>query len=363
MGKFYQNGRLVSTKFLFGDLDWVSGALSGLVGGVNFKGLIDTIDLYSTELSESQVKNNMFSQSQTGDIASFHFEESSTQKYYGDSEKKSSLMMGTGIGFDQSDPDLRFSTITLANGLVSKNEGGLIRPTISTSGEVRFRERVSLEIPPFVVESDFNASIELLDAKTPGYIPQGIKKSEILLNLHPQNGVQLSDPGVLTIPLRANLYNETGNINLFRLKKSNKSIFRIRPSSVDLNSQIATFPISEFGSYFSTYDVSFIPEISYTGDNISDSPFNFQFDRRIISRHTLAGDPPYSVTIEGSQGDADLYYGTCNSGVVMNYQSGFPISVTNLAIGKNVCSINYKKRIGNIFTLYEKHLLLIHINE
>lgn len=354
-----QNGKIVSENSLYQPLSWKGSVLHGSLGGSTFSGLIDEVQIYHSSLSESVAKTLVFDGAIAGisPVVKFSFDERPTQTYFGN--LNSQITLGIGNGYDQEDPSLRFSSVVLGKKMFTMQDGGLLSLN-STRSSLDPLRNLSFEMAPFVLEKDTEITIELLDAKTPGYLPKGISQTEYLLRLHPVSAKSFKFPGTLNLPIQAEKVKDFGSINMFYYKKSVGAVYRVRAINVNTSEQVASFPILNFGTYFSSYDSSFLPDIIYDGTNISDGAFDYNFDRRIDAKYKFSGTGPFTIELTGSSDGANLYHASCNDGIV-SHNRDFPVSLQGLTSGNNFCYFYFNKTLDDQTKLYIKHLINVQI--
>lgn len=353
--EMYQNGKLVSSNTIHWPLGWTKQKIIGSLGAASFKGLIDEFKVYDTLLTRSDINSLMFENSivDKNAVIDFNFEGEEQQAYY--SGLASKVILGIGTGFDVEDPSLRFSSEIIGKKVFTPNEGGLLSFE-KILDELNPLFKMSFEIAPFTLESDMEVSLEMLDARTYGFLPKGIVNKEYLLRIHPLSTSRLSNPATLTLPIQSELYKNSGSVNLLQYKKSSGALYLKKPINVNVNEQIATFPIQGFGTFFTTYDLSFYPNIVYDGNNFSDGAFNFSYDRRIDAKFIKAGTGPFDITVTGNTDGAFLYYASCESGSV-EHNNDFPLTFKGMPLGSNYCYLYYKKKVDDMNNLYIYHLL------
>lgn len=355
---FYQNGRLISQRTAHHSFPWIENELAGKIGGNEFVGLIDEINIFDKAVTDLQIKSLMFNKNieTIPPQVSFSFEGVSSQIYKSGPSNSSYITLGTTVGYDLEDPKLRFSSQVVASKIFTPGKGGVLAFQGSNLNKDLKKDKLSFELAPFILNENLNVTLELLDADTPGFLPEGISENEFLLRLHPVVGVDLKKPGILTVPINTEKYRKNGSISLYYYQKSYGEIYRKRPVNISLNEQIASFPISEFGTYFTSYDSNFIPQIEYDGSNISDEPFDFEFDKRVKAKFKGSGAGPFNIKIDGSLDGANIYYAVCEKGNVQ-YSKTFPVYFSGMPLGQSYCLLYFKKRVDDKNSLYLRHII------
>lgn len=358
--RLVQNGSVVAEKKFFSNLLWKGKALSGVVAGETFKGLIDDIKLFDMNLDSDQISSLMFAGKVTGfsPKASFSFDSEASQRYMGN--LSSVLTLGVGDGYDSEDPALRFASTILSSKRLTVNGGGVLTTTQS-GNDLNPLSQLSFEVPPFALSKDTDTTIELLDAKTSGFLPKVFKAKEYLLRIHPVNGENLKNPGVLTLPLNTESLQKYGAINLYRYEKTSGVVSRKAPINVNMNEQIVTFPINSFGTYFSSYDSTLYPEIEYSDSRISDGAFTGQFDRRFDALFKVTGSGPFNFQIQGTASDSTITYTTCDRGNITHNSGAFPLQLSGIPLGDTWCQVYFRKAIDEKNYLNISHLIYLSV--
>lgn len=345
----FQNSKKESIKRIHWDAPWKTSALKGSFGNKSYKGLLDEMIIFEKKLSESEIKELMFA----GAISdppkySFSFDGKRSQKYFSKGESNS-VILGSTVGLDNQDPELRFASRVLAKMMMTPNEGGVL-----AEGKFIF------ELPPYSITQAQEFILEYMDAKTAGFTPAGIDLKEYLIRVHPTSENRFEAPGTLSIPLNTELLKETGAINLFHYRLSQRTLNLRRAIKINTNEQVVSFPILKAGTYFSSYDPSIVPNISYAEAQISETAFNYDWSSIFKIALVKVGQGPFSYTLVGDSDGAELYSASCDNGAVVNNAS-LPMSITGLKAGKTRCELYYSKMIDGNISLILPHLIYIHV--
>src|SRR5690606_25048329 len=168
---------------------------------------------------------------------------------------------------------------------------------------------------------------------------------------------------LIRFPIDLKRVTESGSVTLKHFNHAIGSVKVIKPVTLDLNNEVATFNIYKFGTYFLDYGSSAQnPSVEYTTIGISDLPQNFGYDRILKLNEVINTEPPYSIVLNANLNGARLKSVICQNASV-SHTPNFPLVLSNLSVGQEPCEIHYLKQIDSRNYFEIVHLIEINIEK